>query len=363
MLTLLRFLYLSNKSQKQFRFKDGYSSLTKKIAKHNKIEIIPLKKINKNISKTCCVFNTEIVKIKKSKYDNVWIVTYGKTKVNSIEQINNNVTKIKKIKVKNIYYTGSTKILTRIYDFNNEYQNYFKNSFIPINAVKIYLRFSEDWMTNNGIGLGKSVSTLSGCQIIHYAEKYVLFSIFGSQSNVLHNKIPSLKQIQKKLIKPTIETYPLLEECIKILKKTFNITEFPEVTDLAWATWIEPVKIHAARNLQSLDDSDTVFTMTNKVMFPFGRSGNFYIMSNENDPNFFDPLKTLYNLKLYSDIPLLKEMKIRDNYALYAVECFILDFANIRISTFNTINSPKQYLPHLNTNYFHHHLDNTRGLQ
>ena len=95
-LTLLRFLYLSNKSQKQFRFKDGYSSLTKKIAKHNKIEIIPLKKINKNISKTCCVFNTEIVKIKKSKYDNVWIVTYGKTKVNSIEQINNNVTKIKK---------------------------------------------------------------------------------------------------------------------------------------------------------------------------------------------------------------------------------------------------------------------------
>ena len=88
-----------------------------------------------------------------------------------------------------------------------------------------------------------------------------------------------------------------------------------------------------------------------------------YIMSNENDPNFFDPLKTLYNLKLYSDIPLLKEMKIRDNYALYAVECFILDFANIRISTFNTINSPKQYLPHLNTNYFHHHLDNTRGLQ
>ena len=281
MLTLLRFLYLSNKSQKQFRFKDGYSSLTKKIAKHNKIEIIPLKKINKNISKTCCVFNTEIVKIKKSKYDNVWIVTYGKTKVNSIEQINKNVTKIKKIKLKNIYYTGSTKILTRIYDFNNEYQNYFKNSFIPINAVKIYLRFSEDWMTNNGIGLGKSVSTLSGCQIIHYAEKYVLFSIFGSQSNVLHNKIPSLKQIQKKLIKPTIETYPLLEECIKILKKTFNITEFPEVTDLAWATWIEPVKIHAARNLQSLDDSDTVFTMTNKVMFPFGRSGNFYIMSNE----------------------------------------------------------------------------------
>ena len=278
----LEFLSLSDKSQKQFRFKEGYSSLTKKIAKRNKIDVIEFKDISKNnISKTSCVFNTEIIKIKKSKCDNAWIITYGKTKINSVEQINNKITKIKKIKVKNVYYTGSTKLLTRIYDFNNEYEHYFKYSFININAVRIYLRYSEDWMTNNGVGFGKSVTTLPGGQIIHYDDKYVMFYIFGSQSNVLHSKIPSFKQVQKELIKPTPETNPLIEECIKILKTTFNITELPKVTDIAWATWSESVRIHAARNLQSLDDSETMFTMMNKLMFPFGRNGNFYIMSNE----------------------------------------------------------------------------------
>jgi hypothetical protein len=59
------------------------------------------------------------------------------------------------------------------------------------------------------------------------------------------------------------------------------VTELPKVTDIAWATWSEPIRIHAARNLQSLDDSDTMFTIMNKLMFPFGRNGNFYIMSNE----------------------------------------------------------------------------------
>ena len=136
-------------------------------------------------------------------------------------------------------------------------------------------------MTNNGVGFGKSVTTLPGGQIIHYDDKYVMFYVFGSQSNVLHSKIPSFKQIQKESIKPTPETNPLIEECIKILKTTFNITELPKVTDIAWATWSESVRIHAARNLQSLDDSETMFTMMNKLMFPFGRNGNFYIMSNE----------------------------------------------------------------------------------
>lgn len=256
--------------------------MTKKIADKSKIKIIKSNDIKNNTYKRSCAFNTEIIKIKKSKCDDLWIVTYGTTKVNSIEQINNNVTNIKKIKVKNIYYTGSTKLLTRIYDFNNEYQNYFKYSFTPLNPVRIYLRFSEDCMTNNGIGFGKSVTTLPGGQIIHYDNKYVMFYIFGSQSNVLHSKIPSRNQVQKELVKPSSETNPLIEECLQILKKTFNITTaLPLVTDIAWATWIEPVRIHTARNLQTLDDADTIFTIMNKLMFPFGRNGNFYILSNE----------------------------------------------------------------------------------
>lgn len=278
----LEFLSLSNKSQKQYRFKEGYASLTKKIAKKSKFNIIKTKDVKNNDFKISCAFNTEIIKIKKSKSDGYWNVTYGKTKVNFIEQINNKLTNVEKIKVKNIYYTGSTNLLTRIYDFDNEYQNYFKYSFISINAMRIYLRFSKDWMTEQGIGFGKSVTTLPGGQIIHYDDKYVMFYSFGSQSNVLHSKIPSLKQVQKKLVKPTSESMPLINECLKILKITFNITtELPVVTDIAWATWCEPFRIYAARNIQTLDDSDTLFTLNDNLMFPFGRNGKFYIMSNE----------------------------------------------------------------------------------
>lgn len=278
----LEFLSLINKSQKQYRFKEGYASLTKKIAKRSKLNIINTNDIKNKNYKTSCVFNTEIIKIKKSELDNNWIVTYGSTKVNSIEQLNNKVTNIETIKVKNIYYTGTTKLLTKIYDFNNEYQNYFKYSFISIHALRIFLRFSEDWMTNRGIGFGKSVTTLSGGQIIHYDDKFVMFYAFGSQTNVIHSKIPPFKQIQKELIKPNSETIPLIKECLKVLKMTFNITtELPTVTDIAWASWCEPFRIHSAKNLQTFDDSDTMFTIMNKLMFPFGKNGNFYILSNE----------------------------------------------------------------------------------
>jgi hypothetical protein len=164
---------------------------------------------------------------------------------------------------------------------NNTYVNYLKNSFINLGALRIYLRYSEDWMTQNGIELGKSVTTLPGGQIIHYDDKYVMFYVFSSQSNVLYSKIPS-RQIQKDLIKPTKDTYPLIIECNKILKTTFSITQkLPPVTGIAWATWNAPFRLYSARNLQTLNNSDTLVTMLDKLMFPFGKNGNFYVMSNE----------------------------------------------------------------------------------
>jgi hypothetical protein len=182
----LEFLSLSNTSKKQYRFKEGYSSLTKKIAENNNINIIRFNDINKHKPQISCSFNSEIIKIEKSTDDNLWIVTYGYTIINSVEQINNKIIKTGQIKVKNIYYTGSTQILSRIFNFHDDYLNYIKNSFIQISALRIYLRYSHDWMTDMGIGFGKSVTTLPGGQIIHYADKYVMFFVFGSQSNLLN---------------------------------------------------------------------------------------------------------------------------------------------------------------------------------
>ncbi len=277
----LEYLALSDKSKIQYRFKDGFSSLTKTIAFHNKISIIDFDEITCNyIPKTSCVFNTQILKVTKCKHNNLWKVQCGYTIVDSPEQLNNKILKIINIKVKNIYYCAPIPFLSTIYNFNNIYVNYLTNSFINLDALKIYLRYSEDWMTQNGIELGKSVTTLPGGQIIHYDDKYVMFYIFSSQANVIYSKIPS-KQIQKELIKPTKDTYPLIEECNKILKKTFNITQLPRVTGIAWATWIIPFRLYSARNLQTLNNTDTLVTMFDKLMFPFGKNGKFYVMSNE----------------------------------------------------------------------------------
>jgi len=281
MINAIDFLSLSNKSKKQFRFAEGYASLTKKIALHNNITSIKFEDIDmQNTPQITCSFDTEIIKIKKTKHNN-WIIKYGYTKINSIEQINNRIKKINKIKVKNIYFTGTIKFLSRIYKFNNQYFNYFTNSFISLNALRIYLRYSSDWMTAKGIGFGKSVTTQNDCQIIHYADKYVMFYVYGSQTNVLRSKIPS-RQIQKKLVKPTAETYPLIIECNKILKIMFNVNEdLPPVTDIAWVYWSDPASMYAARNFQTLDNTDTLMSLLDKLMFPFGIDGNFYVVSNE----------------------------------------------------------------------------------
>lgn len=278
----LESLVLSDKSEIQYRFTKGFSSLTKTIAFYNKISTINFDDITcNNIPKTSCVFNTQILKITKRKNSNLWKVYYGYTKVNSPEQINNKIIKINSIKVKNIYYCAPIPLLSKLYNFNNIYVNYLTNSFLNLDALRIFLRYSEDWMTENGIELGKSVTTLPGGQIIHYDDKYVMFYIFSSQTNVLYSKLPS-RQIQKELIKPTPDTYPLIIECNNILKKTFNITKkLPHVTGIAWASWITPFRLYSARNLQTLDKTDTLVSMLDKLMFPFGKDGNFYVMSNE----------------------------------------------------------------------------------
>lgn len=277
----LESLVLSNKSETQYRFKNGYSSLTKEIASNNNIKIINFNDINNSQSQqaSCCL-NTQVLKIVKSSDNTNWNVVLGYTFANSPEQINSDIVKTENIIVKNIYYSGQINLLSSLYNFNNIFLNYLTYSFINISALRVYLRYSEDWMTQSGIEFGKSVTTLPGGQIIHYADKYVMFYIFGNQASVLHSNIPS-PQIQSTLISPNQYTTPLIQECNNILKTTFSKESLPEVTGIAWATWNAPFRLHSARNLQTLESSTNIFDVMNSVMFPFGRDGNFYILSNE----------------------------------------------------------------------------------
>jgi hypothetical protein len=277
----LESLVLSNKSEMQYRFKNGYSSLTKEIASKNNINLIDFDNINKSQSQqTSCCLNTQVLKIVKSNDNINWNVMLGYTFANSPEQINSHIIKIKNITVKNIYYSGQINLLSSLYNFNNIFLNHLTYSFINVSAIRVFLRYSEDWMTQSGIHFGKSVTTLPGGQIIHYDDKYVMFYIFGNQANVLHSNMPS-PQIQSTLISPNQYTAPLIQECNNILKTTFSRESLPEVTGIAWATWNAPFRLHSARNLQTLESSTNIFDVMNNVMFPFGKDGNFYILSNE----------------------------------------------------------------------------------
>ena len=70
--------------------------------------------------------------------------------------------------------------------------------------------------------------------------------------------------------------------------------------------------------------------------------GTVYIMTDEPDRTFFDPLKKEWNLKLFFDYPELEELK-SDNYALFCVEKYIMDMADIRVSTFRTPGAWNKY--------------------
>lgn len=278
LINALESLVLSNKSELQYRFKNGYSSLTKEIASKNNINMISFDNIQNSQNVSCCL-KTQVLKIFKTSNNN-WNVTLGNVFADSPEQINSTVIKTTNIVVKNIYYTGQINLLSYLYDFNNEFLKYLEYSFINISAVRVFIRYSEDWMSNMGIGFGKSITTENGGQIIHYANKYVMFYIFGNQGSNIYSKMPS-PQIQSKLIIQDESNTPLIQECNNILKKTFSIISLPQVTGIAWATWVAPFRLHTARNLQTLSSSNTILDMMNIMMFPFGINGNFYIMSNE----------------------------------------------------------------------------------
>jgi hypothetical protein len=90
-----------------------------------------------------------------------------------------------------------------------------------------------------------------------------------------------------------------------------------------------------------------------------------YIHTNEKDLSIFDELLYEYNVKFFKDFPVLEKIYYDegDNYALYTIECCIRDYADIRISTFNTTSAPKTSLPNNDKYYFHDYLDDNTGYQ
>jgi hypothetical protein len=150
--------------------------------------------------------------------------------------------------------------------------------------MRIYLKFETDWMTENGIGFGKSITTLNGSQLIHYSDKVLMFYAFNTQTSKLYNLIPNNIQIQKEMISPDFSTNSLIDECIKIIKETYGIDSLPKVNGIAYASWIHPIRCYTGRNLQTIKNESLYDTLMN-IMFPYGKDGNFYVLENNSSFN------------------------------------------------------------------------------
>jgi hypothetical protein len=275
-------LDLTNRSTKQFRFANGYSSLTKTIANKNNLKTIHFKNLNQHsidIFKYNTLFNTAVLNVEFSSSKNRWIIQIGDVNVKSPEDISYEPSSIKTIYAKTIYSTIPLLYLKNIHNFSNSYLNLCENSFVNYNIIRIYLKFKTDWMTEMGIGFGKSITTLNGSQLIHYSDKVLMFYGFSAQCTKLYNLLPKNIQIQKEMIQPNDSTKLLIEECIKIIKMSYGVKTLPNINGIAYASWIHPFRTYTGRNLQTLK-SESLYDILMNTMFPYGKDGNFYVLEN-----------------------------------------------------------------------------------
>jgi hypothetical protein len=278
----LETLSLANRVATQYRFENGYSSLTKTIAQQNDLNKITFDSLNQNtfdIFKYNTLFNTAVLNVEFSNSKKMWKVEIGSVSVNSPEQINYQPLSIKTIYAKTIYSTLPLFYLNNIHKFPSQYLNLCENSFVNFQVLRVYLKFETDWMTEMGIGFGKSITTLNGAQLIHYADKVLMFYAFNRKCSKLYNFLPNNIQIQKEMIEPNDSTKLFIDECITIIKSSYGVSSLPEINGVSYATWIQPVSFFSGRNLQTLK-SESLYDILMNIMFPYGKEGNFYVLTN-----------------------------------------------------------------------------------
>lgn len=76
--------------------------------------------------------------------------------------------------------------------------------------------------------------------------------------------------------------------------------------------------------------SDNIISKLNEI----NSVKNLYVMTDEVEKYHFSKLKKYYNLYLFSDFEILKNIKKKDNYKLFCIENIIMDNAFKKISTF-----------------------------
>jgi hypothetical protein len=211
-----------------------------------------------------------------------WKVILGN--VNSPEDIQYTPISIKEVYTNRIYSTIPTQYISKFNIFENSYRNLLYNSFVPIHLAEYYLVFEYDWMTQDGIGFGISITTLDGAQLIHYAPNVLQIYATDSLASKIDGLLPSNKQIQIELIPPSPEAQQFIDALLSTVKQTFGKNVLPVVTGFSYCSWVNCVKFLSNRNLQT-QQITSLYDSIQQIMYPFGKQGNFYVVDNANSFN------------------------------------------------------------------------------
>ncbi len=285
----LEFLTLENRSSIQYRLTNGFNTLPRTMAKENGLVPVSFDNLNElsfKCNKHITLFKTAILNISWDCETKKWKVILGKVNIDSPENIQYNPISIKEVYVNRVYSTVPTQYIYNLDVFknSNSYLNLIRNSYVPLHLARYYLVFEEDWMLKDGIGFGRTITTLDGAQLIHYAPKVLQIYATDALANKLDGFIPLGKQIQKEIIPPFPEASPLIDTLLSTVKQTFGKDNLPKVTGFSYCSWVSCVRLLANRNLQNQETTSLYDTIQN-VMYPFGKQGNFYIIDNSTSFN------------------------------------------------------------------------------
>lgn len=317
LINALEFLTLENKISTQYRLTNGFNTLPRIMAKENNLVTISFDNLNANTfvcDKHVTLFKTVVINIIYEPIIKKWKVTLGKVNVESPENINYTPISIKEVYVNRVYSTAPTQYISNFDIFQNSYLNIIRNSYVPLHLARYFLVFEEDWMLKDGIGFGKSITTLDGVQLIHYAHKVLQIYATDSLASKLDGLIPLGKQLQKEIIPPFPEASPLIDTLLSTVKQVYGKDILPRVTGFSYCSWISGVRLLSNRNLQT-QQITSLYDTIQDVMYPFGRQGNFYVVDNATSFNTswaegsLEIIDLLFN-QLYNE-PLFGEQLIK----------------------------------------------------
>ena len=282
LINALEFLTLENKVSNQYRLTNGFNTLPQTMAKKNNLITINFNNLNKNTfncDKHVSLFKTAVLNITWESVIKKWKVILGKVNVESPENINYTPISIKEIYVNRVYSTVPIQYISEFDIFQNSYLNLLRNSYIPWHLSRYYLIFEDDWMLKDGIGFGRSITTLDGAQLIHYAPKVLQIYATESLATKIDGLLPLGKQLQTEVIPPFPEAQPFLDTLLNTVKQVFGKDVLPRVTGFSYCSWVSCVRFLANRNLQT-QQVTSLYDTIQDVLYPFGKQGNFYVIDN-----------------------------------------------------------------------------------